>query len=169
MTYSALVVLGSDSDYPLMKPCLTMLSEFKIPFQVQICSAHRSPELARELAGSARDNGVAVIIAAAGLAAHLPGVLAAWTTVPVIGVPIATGPLAGQDALLAIVQMPPGVPVATVAINGAVNAALLAAQIIGIHDEAVNERLNDYKVSLKRSVHNKQQALDRLLEDNPPT
>jgi 5-(carboxyamino)imidazole ribonucleotide mutase len=106
-----------------------------------------------------------VIIAAAGLAAHLPGVLAAWTTLPVIGVPIESGPLAGQDALYAVVQMPPGVPVATVGINGSVNAAILAAQIIGVHHDDIRRQLHQYKATLMQSVSDRQKKIDQILND----
>ena len=126
----ALVVMGSDSDYGVMKDCLSTLKKFEIEFECVVCSAHRTPEKSRELAKSAQKKGFSCIIAAAGKAAHLPGVIAAYTTLPVIGVPIKSDALDGMDALLAIAQMPPGIPVATVAINGSVNAAVLAAQIM---------------------------------------
>lgn len=160
---SVLVVMGSDSDYSVMSACLKMLDDFEIPHRVRICSAHRSPAEAADLAAHAAAEGFAVIIAAAGLAAHLPGVLAAWTTLPVIGVPIKSGALAGQDALYSIVQMPTGIPVATVAIDGAANAAILAVQILAVHDKALQDRLKEYKVRLAASVSDRQKRLDEKL------
>jgi 5-(carboxyamino)imidazole ribonucleotide mutase len=147
-----LIVMGSDSDYPVMEPCFSQLKQLGLKFDAVVCSAHRTPEAAARLAKEARVNGYGVIIAAAGLAAHLPGVLAAYTTLPVIGVPVGGGPLAGQDALYAIVQMPAGIPVATVAINGAANAAILAAQIFAVTDTALAEKLADTKKRLVDSV-----------------
>ncbi|MDW7659348.1 MAG: 5-(carboxyamino)imidazole ribonucleotide mutase [Bacillota bacterium] len=152
MRDSVLVVMGSDSDYPVMSACIKTLDGFGIPCRVRICSAHRSPAEAASLAANAADEGFAVIIAAAGLAAHLPGVLAAWTTLPVIGVPINSGSLAGLDALYSIVQMPAGIPVATVAIDGAVNAAILAAQILAVHNAELQTRLKAHKDKLASSV-----------------
>ncbi len=151
-----LVVMGSDSDYPVMESCFSQLKQFGIPFEASVCSAHRTPETAAKLSREAIENGFGVIIAAAGLAAHLPGVLAAFTTLPVIGVPIGGGPLNGQDALYAIVQMPSGIPVATVAINGAANAAILAAQILAVADEALAGKL----------VHAKQDMATKVAERN---
>lgn len=165
MQERVLVVMGSDSDWPVMSACYKMLQEFDVAARVRICSAHRSPGMAARLAGEAADQGVQVIIAAAGLAAHLPGVLAAWTTLPVIGVPIKSGALAGQDALLAIVQMPTGIPVATVAIDGAANAALLAVQILALTDLRLAEQLRAYKTQLADSVSDRQERLDRQLRD----
>lgn len=163
MKDAVLVVMGSDSDYSVMSSCLDMLDAFSIPYRVRICSAHRTPERAAELAKNADDEGYRVIIAAAGLAAHLPGVLAAWTTLPVIGVPIQNGPLNGQDALYSIVQMPTGVPVATVAINGAANAAILAAEMIALYRVPVKEKLIAYKQKLADSVGERQDRLDAKL------
>jgi 5-(carboxyamino)imidazole ribonucleotide mutase len=156
-----LVVMGSDSDFPVMESCFKLLTKFKVPFEAQICSAHRSPYQAEQLASTARDRGFGVIIAAAGLAAHLPGVLAAYTILPVIGVPCKGGALQGVDALYAIVQMPSGIPVATVAIDGASNAAILATQILALHNESLTSTLQDYKKELENSV---QQRNDRLAE-----
>ncbi len=136
-----LVVMGSDSDYPVMEPCFAQLKQLGVLFDAVVCSAHRTPQKAAELAGNAIANGYGVVIAAAGLAAHLPGVLAAYTTLPVIGVPVAGGALNGVDALYAIVQMPAGIPVATVAINGGANAAMLAAQILAVSDGELRQRL----------------------------
>ncbi len=158
-----LVVLGSDSDFPMMEPCFKLLKKFSIPFEAHVCSAHRSPRKAAELAGSAKDKGIGVIIAAAGLAAHLPGVMASFTTIPVIGVPCKTGALSGADALYSIVQMPSGVPVATVAIDGSANAAILAAQILSIHDRELSELLVLYKKELEMSVDLRNERLTEKL------
>ncbi len=135
------VVLGSKSDLPVVAKGLEIFDELRISYEVRILSAHRTPDEAVAYARSAADRGLHAIVAAAGRAAHLPGVLASHTLVPVIGVPIGGGPLAGVDALYSIVQMPSGVPVASMGIDGAANAALYAAQILGLHDAAVRERL----------------------------
>ena len=164
MLKKVLVVMGSDSDLPVMAACLRMLDDFAIPHDVRICSAHRSPELAAQMARDAAGDGYGVLIAAAGLAAHLPGVLAAYTILPVIGVPIKSGALAGQDALYAIVQMPAGIPVATVAIDGAANAAILAARILAVQDEGLQARLYQYKQKLADSVVERQKKLDEQLK-----
>ena len=136
------VILGSKSDLPLMESCVKVLDELGISHEVKVCSAHRNPRGVMEWASSARERGLKVIIAAAGGAAHLPGVVAAWTDLPVIGVPVPTAHLGGLDSLYSIVQMPAGIPVATVAIGeaGAKNAAWLAARILGLNDKAVEER-----------------------------
>ena len=136
------IVMGSDSDLPIIKKATDMLSALGIPFEVHIYSAHRTPEEARAFALSARDNGFGAIIAAAGMAAHLAGAIAANTTLPVIGIPCKSSNLDGMDALLSTVQMPSGIPVATVAINGGANAALLAAQIIAVEDKELAEKLD---------------------------
>ena len=142
------VLMGSRSDAPHMQPALDCLEELGIEYEVRVISAHRAPEEARRYAQTARDRGLEVLIAGAGGAAHLPGVLASWTTLPVIGVPLATSELGGLDALYAIVQMPAGVPVACVAIGGARNAALLAAQILGLKHEDVAEAFDKYRKHL---------------------
>ena len=142
------IIMGSDSDLPVMSKSVEVLKEFNIPFEVKILSAHRTPEEHSLWTKGARERGIRVIIAAAGGAAHLPGVTAGNTTLPVIGVPIKTKSLEGMDSLLSIVQMPSGVPVATVAIDGAKNAALLAVQILGVADENIAKKLADYKVSM---------------------
>jgi 5-(carboxyamino)imidazole ribonucleotide mutase len=136
------VILGSKSDMPLMESCVKVLDELGIEHEVKVCSAHRNPRGVMEWASSARERGLKVVIAAAGGAAHLPGVVAAWTDLPVIGVPVPTTHLGGVDSLYSIVQMPAGIPVATVAIGeaGAKNAAWLAARILGLNDTAVQER-----------------------------
>ncbi len=135
------VIMGSDSDWPIVKKAVLQLKELEIPYEVKVCSAHRTPNEAADFAKNAKDNGFGVIIAAAGMAAHLGGVLAAYTTLPVIGIPMKSAALDGMDALLATVMMPPGIPVATVAIDGAKNAAVLAAQMLALSDEALASRL----------------------------
>ncbi len=145
------IFMGSTSDWPVMQKAADILNEFEIPFEVNALSAHRTPDEVEKFAKNAKDNGVKVIIAAAGMAAHLPGVIAAMTPIPVIGVPVKAS-LDGMDALLAIVQMPPGIPVATVAINGALNAGILAAQMIATGDEAVMQKTIEYKSNLKNKM-----------------
>ncbi len=145
------IIMGSTSDYDVMSKAAQILDEFEIPFEINALSAHRTPEKVEEFAHSARERGVQVIIAGAGMAAHLPGVVAALTPIPVIGVPIKAS-LDGMDALLAIVQMPPGIPVATVAINGALNAGLLAIQMMATGDEALYNRFVAYKEGLKKKI-----------------
>ena len=135
------IIMGSDSDLPIIRKATDMLTSLEIPFEVHVYSAHRTPDEARDFARSARDNGLGVLIAAAGMAAHLAGAIAANTTLPVIGIPCKSSVLDGMDALLSTVMMPTGIPVATVAINGGANAALLAAQIIALSDEALSQRL----------------------------
>jgi len=158
-----LVVLGSDSDLPVVEPCIKLLGEFHIAVEARVCSAHRTPHMAARLAGDAEKNGFGVIVAAAGKAAHLPGVLAAYTPLPVIGLPVKSSTLDGLDSLLSIVQMPPGVPVATVAVDGAENAALLAVQILATGDGALRERVKEYKRSLAARVEQKDAALQEKL------
>ena len=136
------IIMGSDSDLPIIQKATDTLKALDIPFEVHIYSAHRTPEQARDFAVNARANGFGVLIAAAGMAAHLAGAIAANTTLPVIGIPCKSSVLDGMDALLSTVMMPPGIPVATVAINGGVNAALLAAQIIAVEDAALAARLD---------------------------
>ena len=136
------IVMGSDSDLPIIKKATDTLKDLEIPFEVHIYSAHRTPEEARDFSLSARENGFGAIVCAAGMAAHLAGAVAANTTLPVIGIPCKSSVLDGMDALLSTVMMPPGIPVATVAINGGANAALLAAQILAIEDMALAEKLD---------------------------
>ena len=143
------IILGSKSDLEICQPIRKVLDDFGVVFDFHISSAHRNPEKTVKLAQDAQAEGYAVIIACAGMAAHLPGVIASHTSLPVIGVPIQSGALGGIDALYAIVQMPPGVPVATVAINGVKNAALLAIQILATADESLKVKLREYKQSLK--------------------
>ena len=149
------VVMGSDSDLPTMQPCMDRLNAFGIPYQVRIISAHRTPGAAEEFASTAKDEGFGVIIAAAGKAAHLAGVLAAYTVLPIIGVPIKPSLMGGLDSLLSMVQMPKGVPVACVAVDGAENAAILAAQILALSDPALTMELGKHKQTMEQSVMEK--------------
>ena len=145
------IIMGSTSDLPVMEKAAALLDAFGIPFEMNALSAHRTPREVEAFATGAQARGIRVIIAAAGMAAHLPGVIASMTTVPVIGVPIKST-LEGMDALLAIVQMPPGIPVATVGINASLNAAILAVQMLAIGDPALQARLADYKERLKQKI-----------------
>ncbi len=145
------IIMGSTSDWPVMEKAANFLNDMAIPFEINALSAHRTPEQVEVFAKTASDRGIKVIIAAAGMAAHLPGVIAASTTLPVIGVPIKAS-LDGLDALLAIVQMPPGIPVATVGINGSLNAAILAAQMLGVGSEVIQKKNSDYKQNLKQKI-----------------
>lgn len=145
------IIMGSTSDLPIMEKAAKLLDEFRIPFEMHALSAHRTPEQVEKFAQEAAARGINVIIAGAGMAAALPGVIAANTTVPVIGVPI-NSTLDGMDALLAIVQMPPGIPVATVAINGAMNAAILAVEMLSLSDADLAERFKAYKEGLKSKI-----------------
>lgn len=149
------VVMGSDSDFEVVAPAIEQLKKLAIKTKVLIISAHRTPDAAAEFAKTAKQNNFAVVIAAASLAAHLAGSLAAHTTLPVIGIPIKSGFMSGLDSLLSTVQMPPGVPVATVAINGAKNAALLAAQIIAISNPELDKKLEQFKIEMKNNIAEK--------------
>jgi len=155
------IIMGSDSDLPVMQAAADMLDELAVPYEMTIVSAHRTPKRLYDYAGSALDRGLKVIIAGAGGAAHLPGMAAAITPLPVIGVPVKTSTLGGEDSLLSIVQMPGGVPVATVAINGAKNAGILAAQMLAIGDHALLERIRAYKESLEQMVLDKVAAWEK--------
>ena len=146
------LIMGSDSDFPVVSAAIKRLKSLDIPVEVHVMSAHRTPEKAAAFSAGAKENGFGVIIAAAGKAAHLGGVLAAYTTLPVIGVPMATSVMGGMDSLLSIVQMPKGIPVATVAIDGADNAAILAAQMIALSDEALAARLAAFKADMAAEV-----------------
>lgn len=146
------ILMGSDSDYSTMKDAALALEKFEIPYEMKVVSAHRTPQELSQYAQSARGRGIQVIIAGAGGAAHLPGMLASFTELPVIGVPVPIGHLQGQDALLSIVQMPKGVPVATVAIGNAWNAGVLAAQILGTGQPAVLDRVSAYKAQMSKEV-----------------
>ena len=149
------IIIGSDSDWPIMKPAYELLSKFGIEAEVHVASAHRTPAKVRELVTTAPERGVSVFIAAAGAAAHLGGVIASYTTLPVIGVPVNATPLNGMDALLSTVQMPSGIPVATVAINGAKNAAVLALQILSVADVKLQEALKEYREKMQAEVEKK--------------
>ena len=157
------IIMGSDSDLPIIQKTVDTLKGLSIPFEVHIYSAHRTPVEARDFALSARDNGFGVIIAAAGMAAHLAGAIAANTTLPVIGIPCKSSVLDGVDALLSTVQMPSGIPVATVAINGGANAALLAAQILAVTDECIAAKLDEKRTKDAKAVLEKDAGImDRL-------
>ena len=152
------IIMGSTSDLPVMEKACKLLDELQVPFEVNALSAHRTPEAVEQFAKGAKERGLKVIIAAAGMAAALPGVIAAQTTLPVIGVPI-KGMLDGLDALLSIVQMPPGIPVATVGVNGAQNAAVLACEMLALTDEALAGRMRDYKKGLAQKIVKANQEL----------
>jgi 5-(carboxyamino)imidazole ribonucleotide mutase len=145
------ILMGSTSDFEIMEKAASLLNEFEIPFEINALSAHRTPDEVEQFAHGASERGIRVIIAGAGMAAHLPGVVASYTTIPVIGVPINAG-LGGIDALLSIIQMPPGIPVATVGINASMNAALLAVQILALQDEEIAGKLAQYKKNLKKKI-----------------
>jgi len=153
------IVMGSDSDWRVMEHSYNILKEFGIDPQVEVLSAHRTPEKMLEFASTARANGFSVIIAGAGGAAHLPGMIASSTSLPVIGVPVSLGKLDGMDSLLSIVQMPAGVPVATVSIDGGKNAGLLALKILATSDDLLMSKLDEYREELKRIVGDKNQSL----------
>jgi 5-(carboxyamino)imidazole ribonucleotide mutase len=155
------IIMGSTSDLGVMERAAAFFNEMEIPFEMHAISAHRTPKLVEEHAKNAKDRGIKVIIAGAGMAAHLPGVIASLTPLPVIGVPIKSG-FEGLDALLAIVQMPPGVPVATVAVNGALNAGILAAQMIATGDEMMMKKVIDYKENLKIKITKASEELKEL-------
>ncbi len=157
------IIMGSDSDWPTMRAAADTLTELGIPFEADVVSAHRTPDKMTRFARGAADRGVRVVIAGAGGAAHLPGMVASMTTLPVIGVPVQLARLDGLDSLLSIVQMPAGIPVATMAINGAANAGLLAARIIGSADPAVAARLRAYADGLERLVEQKAERLRESL------
>lgn len=159
------VIMGSDSDFPAVKPAVLKLRSFGIPVEAHVMSAHRTPEQVASFAGQAKENGFGVIIAAAGKAAHLAGVLAAHTTLPVIGIPIKSSTLDGLDALLATVQMPSGIPVATVAIDGAENAAILAAQMLALSDEELSRKLSDMKKDMSQKVGEKDKKLQEMMNE----
>ena len=153
------VIMGSDSDLETMRPCMRRLSEFGVPFEVRIISAHRTPAAAEEFASAAAERGFGVIIAAAGKAAHLGGVLAAYTTLPVIGVPIKTSMMGGLDSLLSMVQMPKGIPVACVAVDGADNAGILAVQMLALEDKTLAGKLVDFKANMADEVARKDKKI----------
>ena len=160
MTKQIGIIMGSDSDLPVMQEAAKFLDHIGISYEISIVSAHRTPDRMYEYAKTARQRGIKVIIAGAGGAAHLPGMVAALTDLPVIGVPVQSKSMSGIDSLYSIVQMPAGVPVATVAINGAKNAGILAAQIIGAFDETIAKRLADFKAGMKEEVEAKAETLE---------
>lgn len=159
----AAVIMGSDSDWPVVKAACLQLRDLGIPFEAHILSAHRTPAAAADFAASAREEGFGVIICAAGMAAHLAGAFAANTTLPVIGIPMRGGAMDGLDALLSTVQMPSGIPVATVAVGGAKNAAVLAAQILAVEDEALAEKLDKARADMADQIAQKEQTLQAEL------
>ena len=159
MSKKVAVVMGSDSDLETMRACMKRLKAFGVPFEVHVISAHRTPAAAEQFASSAREKGFGVIIAAAGKAAHLAGVLAAYTTLPVIGVPIKTSMMGGLDSLLSMVQMPKGIPVACVAVDGADNAAILAAQMLALSDDGLSGTLSQFKTDMALEVMDKDQKI----------
>ena len=153
------IIMGSKSDFPVVKPAVKVLKDFGVETEVRVISAHRTPAEAREFASSARDNGIEAIICAAGKAAHLGGVMAAYTTLPVIGLPVKTDMMGGLDSLLSIVQMPSGIPVATVGVNGGENAGLLALQILGVKYPEIAEKLSAYKAAMREKINADDAAL----------
>ena len=163
MSKKVAVIMGSDSDWPTVKAACTQLKELDIPFEAHILSAHRTPAAAAEFAKAARANGFGAIICAAGMAAHLAGAFAANTTLPVIGIPMKGGAMDGLDALLATVQMPSGIPVATVALNGAKNAAVLAAQILAVSDDVLAAKLDKAREAMAAQIAEKEAKLQAEL------
>lgn len=161
MTPIISIIMGSTSDMPVMEKACNFLNDMQIPFEVNALSAHRTPDAVENFAKNAKERGVRVIIAAAGMAAALPGVIAASTTLPVIGVPV-KGMLDGLDAMLSIVQMPPGIPVATVGVNASQNAAILAAEIIALSDEEVARKIADYKATLGEKIEKANKVLSEI-------
>jgi len=165
MVKKVAVIMGSDSDFPVVKDAVTELKKLGIQYEVRVMSAHRTPDEAAEFSKNAAENGFGVIIAAAGMAAHLAGVLAAHTTIPVIGIPIKSSTFDGLDALLATVMMPKGIPVATVAVNGAGNAAILAAQMLALSDDTLAQKLVSMKEDMRTSVKEKDKKLQDELKN----
>lgn len=159
------LIMGSDSDFPIMKKALDIFKYFGVDYDVLLASAHRTPAAVRDFVTGAEERGISVIIAGAGMAAHLPGVIASYTTLPVIGVPLESGNLKGLDALLAIVQMPSGMPVATMAIDGAKNAALLAIQIGAVSDADLAKKYKAYREEMAQQVMEKNSKLQELVQN----
>lgn len=164
MSKKVAVIMGSDSDWPVVKGACQQLKEYGIPFEAHIMSAHRTPAAAADFAKNARKNGFGVLICAAGMAAHLAGAFAGNSTLPVIGIPMKGGMMDGLDALLATVQMPSGIPVATVAVGGAKNAAVLAAQILAVSDDALADKLDQARADMAEQIAAKEQKLQSELE-----
>lgn len=154
------IIMGSDSDLPVVKKAIDMLDQFSVPYEVHVFSAHRTPKEAAQFSTSAREAGFGAIIAAAGMAAHLAGAIAANTTLPVVGIPVSSANLGGMDALLSTVQMPTGIPVATVAVNGAANAALLCIQMLAIEDGTLAKALDEKRAADSRTVLEKNAAIE---------
>ncbi len=165
MSKKVAVIMGSNSDFPVVKSALSELKKYGVEFECRVMSAHRTPAEAAEFASNARENGFGVIVCAAGMAAHLAGVVAGHTTLPVIGIPMKSAALEGMDALLATVMMPPGVPVATVGINGAKNAAVLAVQILALSDDSLAEKLAAEKQKMAEGVRQKDVELQEELNN----
>ena len=159
----AAILMGSKSDFDVVKPAVGILKQFGVETEVRVISAHRTPEEAHEFAANARKNGIEVIICAAGKAAHLGGVISASTTLPVIGLPVKTDMMGGLDSLLSIVQMPSGIPVATVGVNGGENAGLLALQILGVRYPEIAEKLSAYKLAMREKINADDKALQEML------
>lgn len=157
------IIMGSDSDYPVLENCIKVLNEFCVETTAMVSSAHRTPDKTAQFAKEAEEKGFEVIIAAAGKAAHLPGVIAAYIVLPVIGLPIQSSLLDGLDSLFSIVQMPAGIPVATVAVNGGENAALLAIQILGVKYPDLRAKMHDYKKKMQESVEQKNEKLQEKI------
>ena len=155
------VIMGSDSDFKVVQKAVLKLKEFGVPYEVRVMSAHRTPDEAAEFSKNAKSEGFGVIIAAAGMAAHLGGVLAAHTTLPVIGIPIKAAAFDGMDALLATVMMPPGIPVATVGVDGAANAAILAVEMVALSDDSLSEKLEEMKKTMAEAVREKDEMIKR--------
>lgn len=157
------IVMGSNSDLPVVKGAIDILKQFGVEYEARVISAHRTPQAAEEFAKGAEDRGVSVIIAAAGKAAHLGGVIAAYTTLPVIALPIKSSLMDGLDSLLSMVQMPSGIPVATVAVNGADNAGILAVQMLALSDKRLSDKLKQFKADMAKAVEEKDMALQEEL------
>ena len=157
------IIMGSDSDWPILKPAYEILMEFGIKAEVLVASAHRNPNTVREFVLNSEKNGISILIAGAGAAAHLPGVIAAYTTLPVIGVPISSSALKGMDALLSIVQMPSGIPVATMAIDGGKNAGLFALSILSVEDKMMTDKLKEFREKQARQVEEKNKKIQENL------
>ena len=157
------ILMGSKSDFDVVKPAVNVLKKFGVETEVRVISAHRTPEEAHEYAASAKKNGIEVLICAAGKAAHLGGVIAAFTTLPVIGLPVKTDMMGGLDSLLSIVQMPAGIPVATVGVNGGENAGLLALQMLGIKYPEIEKQLVEYKAAMRNKINADDEALQAML------
>lgn len=159
------IIMGSDSDWSVMSPAYQLLNDFKVESEVLVASAHRTPDKVHEFAVTAKSRGVGVVIAAAGGAAHLPGVVAAFTELPVIGVPVNSTSLGGIDGLLSIAQMPSGIPVATMAVNGAKNAALFAIEILALANTELAVQLSEYRQTMKHEVESKDRKLKSILQE----